>query len=90
MRSKRGRGQGLCPSYHYSLKMAAQGEQEEGTLFNDEDAVSKLEALVFNSLSLGQWESARGHLISLSSHDKGRKTVKEILRSIVLNPKAVW
>lgn len=70
--------------------MAGEGDPEKGSLFSDEDAVSKLEALVYNSLSLGQWESARGHLISLARHENGRRTVKEILRSIVLNPKGVW
>ena len=72
----------------------ATGEQllvnRAGTPLRDQDVENKLEVAIYNLLSVGEWEAARGQLLALSKLDDGRKKAKDILKSIILHPKGFW
>lgn len=70
--------------------MATKEKSHPEIILRDEDAVNKLEVLIYNLLSVGQWETARGNLLVLANHEDGQQTAKHILKSIIFNPKVFW
>jgi zinc finger FYVE domain-containing protein 26 len=61
-----------------------------GTPLQDGDAVNRLEVIIYNLISIGAWESARGQLQALAISTTGRDKAKDILKAIILNPKSFW
>lgn len=67
--------------------------QEESTsVLRCRDTYKKLESLVFNSVSLGQWESARASLrcLALSNEAGVRHTARELLKVLILEASNYW
>ena len=72
--------------------MAATSSEESaaGTPLRDNDAANKLEIIIHNLISIGEWEAVRGHLHQLVKKNLARQRVKDILKALILNSKGFW
>ena len=66
------------------------GGSTAGTPLRDDDAGNKLEIIIHNLISIGEWEAVRGHLYQLAKNNLTRQKAKDILKALILNSKGFW
>ena len=63
-----------------------------GSVLRCSDEVKKLESLLFNHISLGQWEPARACLRQLAASDDQdtRENARELLKILIVESANYW
>ena len=56
----------------------------------DEDVAKKLEVVIFNLISLGEWEAAKEHVRSLASRNGTRQSAKQLLKTLIFSGQDFW
>lgn len=66
--------------------------KDTNSVLRSGDVYKKLESSIFNSVSLGQWESARASVkcLALSSDAASRETSRELLKILILEAANFW
>ena len=65
---------------------------DSGSVLRCRNTQQKLESLIFNSVSLGQWETARASFqcLSVSQETGVRENAKELLKMLLLEAAKFW